>query len=320
MFIIKYKNFFIGISVVLMIASVAAVLVWGIRYGIDFTGGSITEVEFSANTSTVTATSTAPTTTPVAVASTRPEIEELKSVLSPLSTSTAETIIQPTGEKGYIIRSKHLSEGDHAKVISALSLGGKWNVTEKRFNTIGPVVGEELRNKAWVSIFAVMLAIVLFVAFVFRKVSHPVPSWQFGIITLIALFHDVVVPVGVIAALGHFTGAEVDVLFVTALLTVLGFSVHDTIVVFDRVRENLKLKVSNDFSETVGKSLQQTFVRSVNTSLTVILVLIALLILGPASIHLFSLMLLVGIIAGVYSSIFLASPLLVVAEKIRRGK
>ncbi|MBI2120896.1 MAG: protein translocase subunit SecF, partial [Parcubacteria group bacterium] len=191
---------------------------------------------------------------------------------------------------------------------------------EKRFTSIGPVIGHELRAKAWVSIMAVLLAIVLFVAFAFRKVSLPVSSSKYGLITIVALAHDIIVPTGALALLGYFSGVEADVLFVTAILTILGFSVHDTIVVFDRVRENLKLKVSENFSEVVGTSLRQTFVRSINTSLTVILVLAALLYFGPASTHNFSLILLIGIIAGTYSSVFLASPLLVLAEELQKKK
>lgn len=304
----------------LMLMSIAAIFFWGIRFGIDFTGGSIMEVQYAAKDTKIIAgeilKGSASTTQSETLSSLRPTIEEIKFVLAPVSTSTTEVIVQPTGESGYIIRSKHLSESDRIKVIAALSIDGGWTVSEKRFNTIGPTVGEELRNKAWAAIFAVMLAIVIFIAFVFRKVSRPVPSWQYGIITLIALIHDVLIPTGVLAILGRFTGDEADMLFVTALLTVLGFSVHDTIVVFDRVRENLKLRIYDNFPETVGRSLAQTFVRSINTSLTVVLVLTALLILGPGSVHLFSLMLLVGIIAGTYSSIFLASPLLVIAEKM----
>lgn len=314
MFIVKYKNIFLGISALLVAGSLAALFFFGIRFGIDFTGGSLLEVEYatlSVQTSPANASDT-----PAVLTSSRPEIGEVKDALSKAGFS--EATVQPTGEAGYILRTKSLSETEHAAMLGALSLGGEKHPIEKRFTSIGPVIGHELRAKAWVSIVAVLIAIVLFVAFAFRKVSIPVSSSKYGLITIVALVHDVIVPTGALALLGHFYGVEADVLFVTALLTILGFSVHDTIVVFDRVRENLKLKVSENFSEVVGISLRQTFVRSMNTSLTVVLVLAALLRFGPASTHNFSLILLIGIIAGTYSSVFLASPLLVLVEERQR--
>lgn len=311
MFIVKYKNIFLGISALLVAGSLAALFFFGIRFGIDFTGGSLLEVEYatlSVQTSPANASDT-----PAVLTSSRPEIGEVKDALS--KAGFAEATVQPTGEAGYILRTKSLSETEHAAILGALSLGGEKHPIEKRFTSIGPVIGHELRAKAWVSIVAVLIAIVLFVAFAFRKVSIPVSSSKYGLITIVALVHDVIVPTGALALLGHFYGVEADVLFVTAILTILGFSVHDTIVVFDRVRENLKLKVSENFSEVVGISLRQTLVRSINTSLTVVLVLAALLRFGPASTHNFSLILLIGIIAGTYSSVFLASPLLVLVEE-----
>lgn len=312
MFIVNHTKIFIGISVLLMLASVALIAIYGVRFGVDFTGGSLLEIEYS----TVSATSTQePATSP------RPGIQEIKIALVEVAPEAEGAIVQPTGETGYIIRTKLLSSENHTQVLKTLSFGGKWNVTEKRFDSVGPIVGDELQRKAWVALGAVILAIVIFIAFAFRKVSEPVPSWQYGVITLISLLHDILIPAGAIALLGRYYGAEIDVLFVTALLTILGFSVHDTIVVFDRVRENLKLKNFKTFRETVGHSLEQTFMRSINTSLTVVLVLVALLLLGPSSIFMFSLVLLVGIIAGTYSSIFLASPLLLISEKMRgKGK
>ena len=198
---------------------------------------------------------------------------------------------------------------------------GKYLATIEQQNEIGPTIGAELRSKALLSVALVMLCILLFIAFAFRKVSKPVSSWVYGLVALVTLVHDVIIPVGFFAILGHFTGASVDTLFVTAVLTVLGFSIHDTIVVFDRTRENLRLNQEHnrkeDFADTAGRSLQQTFVRSINTSLTVVFTLLVLFFLGPASTRDFALTLLVGIIAGTYSSIFLATPLLVTIERYR---
>lgn len=319
MFIVKYKKIFLGISALLVAASLFSVLFFGIRMGIDFTGGSLLEVEYGesplakVSATDASGTPTLGETTPTG----RPDVTAVKDALTKLGFSDA--VVQPTGEKGFIIRTKALSEKDHVAVLGTLSLDGK-QASEKRFTSIGPVIGNELRAKAWASILAVILAIVLFITFAFRKVSAPVASSRYGMVAIIALVHDVIVPTGALALLGHFYGVEADVLFVTALLTILGFSIHDTIVVFDRIRENLKLKVSENFSEVVGISLRQTLVRSINTSLTVVLVLSMLLYVGPASTHNFSLILLVGIIAGTYSSVFLASPLLVVVEERQKGK
>ena len=201
------------------------------------------------------------------------------------------------------------------------SLNGVHNATIVKLTEVGPTVGVELRNKAGVALALVLVAILFFIAFAFRKVSQPVSSWVYGFIALITLCFDVLVPVGFFAFLGSITGAQVDVLFVTAVLTVLGYSVHDTIVVFDRTRENLRLNKEDnrkeDFSDTAGRALNQTLVRSVNTSLTTATVLLALFFFGPESTQDFALTLLVGIIAGTYSSICLATPLLVAWERYR---
>ncbi|MCX6738693.1 MAG: protein translocase subunit SecF [Candidatus Parcubacteria bacterium] len=327
MFIIKHKYIFIGISAVLVILSFASMYVFGVRYGIDFTGGSLLEAEYSLKAPSATApiiveegVEIAPVSetavTPV-VATTLPKMSEVKEVLA--KDGINDAIVQSTGKSGYIIRTKSLSDVEHTKLLEALSFGGTQQVVEKRFTSIGPVMGSELRSKAFVAVGGVILAIMLFIAFAFRKVSVPVSSSKYGIMVVISLMHDVIIPTGALAILGHFNPSfEADILFVTALLIILGFSVHDTIVVFDRIRENLKNKISLDFEKVVGASLQQTFVRSINTSLTLILVLVMLLIFGPASTYNFALILLVGVTMGTYSSIFLASPLLVVVEEYKR--
>lgn len=297
MFVIKYKNFFLGFSVVLTAIAVAAIFIFGIKAGIDFTGGSLLEVEYSA---------------------VRPDQSVVKDQLK--NAGFADATVQQTGDKGFIIRTKSLDEKGHSVLKGAISSDAANAPAEKRFTSIGPIIGNELRAKAWVAVLSVILAIVLYIAFAFRKVSAPVSSSKYGIIAIMALLHDVLVPLGVLAFLSHYAGVEADVLFITALLTILGFSVHDTIVVFDRVRENLKLKISSDFAKTVGLSINQTLVRSINTSLTVVLVLSMLLLFGPQSTYYFSLILLIGIISGTYSSIFIASPLLVVVEEVQRKR
>ena len=205
-----------------------------------------------------------------------------------------------------------------------LSVGGASLASVAQLTEVGPTIGTELRNKALIALGLVLLCILLFIAFAFRKVSQPVSSWRYGLIALITLCFDMIVPVGFFAFLGYWVGTQVDALFVTAVLTILGYSVHDTIVVFDRTRENLQINHDRnrkeDFAETAGRALGQTLVRSTNTSLTTALVLLVLCVLGPESTRYFALTLLVGIIAGTYSSIFLATPLLVAVERWRGGK
>src|SRR3989344_9238967 len=194
-------------------------------------------------------------------------------------------------------------------------------IEERRFNSIGPTIGSELRSKALWAMLTVILAIVLYIAFAFRHVSHPISSWVYGLVAIVALVHDVLIPTGVYVALGHyFIDVQIDVLFVTAILTILGFSVHDTIVVFDRTRENLKLHSWKEFDVTVGHSIEQTFVRSINTSLTVLLVILALYFFGGETTKNFALTLAIGVTIGTYSSIFLASPLLVAIEEWQRKR
>ncbi|MEK9131515.1 MAG: protein translocase subunit SecF [Patescibacteria group bacterium] len=291
MFVVTYRKFFYGLSALLMIGSIVALSVWGLKFGIDFKGGAILEVAYT---------------------DVRPETAQVKEALAPLS--LGEYSVRTTGEKGFIIRTKTITPAEKTAIVEALSKGGV-AVTESRFDSIGPLLGAEAAKKAMTSIALVILCIVLYITFAFRAVSEPVSSWKYGLVAIFSLIHDVLVPAGVFAVLGHFQGIEVDTLFVTALLVILGFSIHDTIVVFDRVRENLRLNRREDFATTVGTSINQTFARSINTSLTVLIALLVLYFVGGESTRHFTLALLVGIVAGTYSSIFLGSPLLVTLEQ-----
>lgn len=301
MFVIKYRKLFFALSGLLVFGSIFAMFFWGFNFGIDFKGGSILEVKYSSN---------------------RPEMSQIKESVDSLG--IGDYVLQPIGDLNYIIRTKELDEAGKESLVTALSLGDKNSLTIEQFNTVGPLVGNELKNKSLIAIAFVLVGIVLFITFAFRKVSFPVPSWKYGLATIIALAHDVVVPTGIFIAWIHFSGGGIDLLFVTAILAILGYSVHDTIVVFDRVRENLKINhdsgIKENFDIVVGKSVSQTFGRSINTSLTIFLVLLALYFVGPVATKNFSFVLLVGIVAGTYSSIFLASPLLVWFEKIQNKK
>ena len=213
-----------------------------------------------------------------------------------------------------------VSEGEHADFTAVLGekLGA---VREISFSSIGPSVGRELRGQSLKAVVAVIVGISIYVAWAFRKVSEPVKSWKYGLIVLLTLFHDISIPIGLLAILGSLKGIEIDTNFIVALLVVMGFSVHDTIVIFDRIRENLMTMGKKvPFASVVDASIRETIARSVNTSFTVLLVLIAIYFLGGETTRHFSLALIIGIAAGTYSSIFLASPLLVVWGKYSQRK
>jgi preprotein translocase subunit SecF len=279
--------------------SILSLFTFKLNIGIDFKGGALTEVAYTIE---------------------RPVQEVVEANLQTLDLGSV--LIQPTGDLGYIIKSRDLNEVEHADLLKALSMGGKNTVEEKSFNSIGPSVGRELTRKAIIAIILVSLAIICFIAFAFRGVSKPVSSWRYGFIAIVTLLHDVAIPVGIFTVLSHYYGVEIDTLFVVAVLTILGLSVSDTIVIFDRIRENLKAENLNkvNFAEVVGHSLDQSYVRSISTSLTVILVLLALVFFGPSSTKYFALMLTSGMFFGTYSSIFLASPLLVLTEEWQKSQ
>lgn len=309
MFIINHKNIFFTISALFVGFSLFAIFFWGLNPSIEFTGGSIVEVTFPQG---------------------RPDISELQTALAERFQTVP--LIQPTGENGFVVRMRELAPEEHPVLLEALSHGGTKEVVEDRYNLVGPSIGEELRKKAFIAIGLVLVGIILFIAFAFRKVSQGnvlsinrgVSSWHYSVSAIIALAHDIIIPTGMFSFLGsRFISAQIDVLFVTALLAILGYSIHDTIVVFDRVRENLKknqeLKLKATFEETVGKSLMQTMGRSINTSLTTLLALLALYFLGSEATKNFALVLSVGVIVGTYSSIFLASPLLTAFARLKRN-
>ncbi|OHB00039.1 MAG: protein-export membrane protein SecF [Candidatus Zambryskibacteria bacterium RIFCSPHIGHO2_12_FULL_44_12b] len=298
--IISHRKIFFVVSALLVAASIVAMIVWGFPTGTDFTGGSILEVSY--------------------VNQDRPDISEMDTKLSELSLGSFS--LRPSGSSGLVLRTREISDTEKAKILGVFSQDGTLQVNEERFNAVGPIVGNSLKSKSYKAIIVVLVMILLFITFAFRKVSKPVSSWKYGFAAIVALAHDVIIPTGAYILLSRFTSAEIDLLFVTALLAILGFSVHDTIVVFDRVRENLQhnreTNSKETFEETVGRGLMETMTRSINTSLTVILSLVVLYFLGSEATRNFVFVLVVGIIAGVYSSIFLASPLLVVLAGKRK--
>jgi preprotein translocase subunit SecF len=279
----KYSYIFSGIIIV---TAIVGILLFGLRPGMDFLGGSLLELNISANKITS---------------------EQANEVLKSFEVNDA--VITSVGEAGLLIRTKEISEEKHQQIIIKIkeSFSG---IEETRFESLGPAIGQELKNKAISGLIFVILGIALYLTWAFRKVSKPMSSWKYGVVTILALSHDVIIPTGLFAYLGHFLGWEIDSTFITALLVILGFSVHDTIVVLDRIRERLRSHANLSFPEIINQSINETMIRSINTSLTLVLVLTALLVFGPVSLHVFVLTLLIGTVFGTYSSIFIASPLL----------
>jgi len=295
---IKYSKLMLITSGLVAVLSVFFFLKWGLNAGIDFTGGSLMELSFNKD---------------------RPQVEEVVQIFKGVQLN--DTIVQKTDNNGLIIRTNFVNEDTHQKILKEVR--DKYQtqdntIREDRFETVGPSVSQALKQRAWWAVIFVSLGIIAYVAYAFRQVSRPVASWKYGALAIVALVHDILLVVGVFAVLGHYFGTEVDVGFVVALLTVLGYSVNDTIVVYDRIRENLIRHSADNFPEVVNNGLNQTLMRSINTTAKTLLPLVALYFFGGATIHSFVLALLIGIASGAYSSIFIAAPLLVVVEKWQR--
>ncbi len=283
---IKFRKIYYIFSGVLVIGSLTALIIFGLKPGIDFIGGSITEVEFQND---------------------RPTNQLIQDKLKDLN--LGEITLQPAGEKGLILRTKEIDESTHQALKNKLFELSPF--TEKSFETVGPLIGQELTQKTWQVIVLSLLAMLIYIALAFRRVKRPISSWQYGFLSILGLVHNVLIPIGVFAVLGRYYNVEIGIPFVVALLTVVGYSINDTIVVFDRVRENLLKRASENFEETVNISVNQTFGRSINTVLTVLFTLIAIYFFGGETLKYFTLAMIIGITVGAYSSIFIASPLLV---------
>ena len=356
--IIQKRNIWLTFSTTLAVISIIALSVWGLKLGIDFTGGSLIELQF---------------TKPA------PDNQLIYQKLADLKLDSLA--VQPTGNNGILIRTVSLNEETHQEILKrinelftntsknststatstaaandaqqkqlkaalgltgpgtdkikidvsgpganllnttstvATNLSNNANFVEQRFDSIGPTIGKELEAKTIYAIIIVLIAIIVYIGYAFRKVSQPVESWKYGLSATIALAHDILIVTGMYCILSHFLGFQADSLFVTALLTILGFSVHDTIVTFDRVRENLRRHQDETFENLINRSINETIIRSFNTTLTVLLVLIATFIFGGDTIREFILTLLMGFIIGTYSSIFVASPFLLIFYKLKK--
>jgi preprotein translocase SecF subunit len=355
--IIQTRKIWLSLSAILAAIGILSLLIWGLKFSIDFTGGSLIELEFNQN---------------------RPSTQAITDKLSDLKLDSLN--IQPIGDKGILVRTVTLTEDTHQEILkkinelfsgqsstttststsntlsddqqkklkAALGIVGtgtesmKIEVTggdvdqllgttktqtqenkdkyfvEQRFDSVGPTIGKELQYKTIYAIIIVLIAIIIYIAYVFRKVSQPVESWKYGVAATIALFHDILIVIGIYSILSHFFGLQVDSLIVTAMLTILGFSVHDTIVTFDRIRENLHRHQEETFESIINRSINETITRSLNTTLTVLFVLLATYIFGGESIKHFILTLLMGFTIGTYSSIFIASPILLYFYKLKK--
>ncbi len=289
---VKHKNIFFIISALLLIPGLISLATKGLRLGIDFTGGTLMEIS-----------------SPQFNESKRSEVEK-----AIRDQGVEISSIQQSGNNSFIIRAKTIDQSKNSQVIEQLKKKYE-KVDELRFETVGPTVGAELTRNALLALGVVSLFIVLYIAWSFRSVPKPASSWRFGLTAIAALIHDALLVVGVFSILGWTMHVEVDSLFVTALLTVIGFSVHDTIVVYDRIRENLIKSKAPTFADTVNLSIWETLARSINTSTTVVLVLLTLVLFGGETIRWFVVALLVGIVSGTYSSIFNAAQLLVLWEE-----
>lgn len=290
MYIIKHRSLFFWITGIILAASLGAIAAYGLPLGLDFTGGSLMQVSYKDG---------------------RPPLSVIQEQIAPVSLGAVS--VRAVGEDAIAIRSRALTPVEHESVLSALSATA--SATELSYTSVGPALGSQFTNKALWAILAVVIVIVLYIAFAFRKVSRPVPGWGYGITVVAMLAIDIIVPTGFFAAFAHFTGAEVDSLFIVALLSLLGYCVNDIIVIFDRIREHLakneRMNNKESFEDTIGKSIDETMTRSINTALTVVLALLALIYFGADTTRNFALVMLVGVVAGTFSSICRSAPLLI---------
>jgi preprotein translocase subunit SecF len=294
--LIKHRYLYFAISLVIIIPGVLALIFWGLPLGIDFTGGSLLDVQFKSGTP--------------------PTLAQVQTIYKDFSTTAlpiANPEVQPLGSDSLSIRSREMDDATKAKIVAAMKAqyGGGQDVLIENFSQVTASVGQEVARAAAYAVIAASVAILFYIWFAFRKVSHP---FRFGVAAIIATLHDTLVVLSLGAIFGHFLGWQVDALFLTALLTVIGFSVHDDIVVFDRIRENSNIYRRVNFETVVNHSIVQTLDRSINTQLTVMITLLALVLFGGTSIRHFVVILLLGVLSGTYSSIFNASPILVVWE------
>ncbi len=287
--IVQRRYWYFGLSLLVIVPGMIALILWGLPLSIDFQSGSLLEVQFTQMTKPL-------------------NLEDIRQLYA--QRGYADSTIQASGADVVVVRSKPLTEEDQRAIIAGMQeIYGPTTILAAE--TVGPTVGAEVAQRAAMALGLAALGILGYITYAFRRVEH---AFRYGVAAIIAMLHDVLLVIGSAAILGHFVGWEVDALFLTALLTVVGFSVHDTIVVFDRIRENLLLHRRMDYETVVNHSIVQTLDRSINTQLTVMLTLLAMALFGGSTIRHFVVTLLIGVLSGTYSSIFNAAPILVVWE------
>ena len=295
--IIQSRKIFLSFAAIALAVAIYALVAWGLRLGLDFTGGSLLEVSYTNY---------------------QPSLTEVQGALS--STDLSGIVVQPTADSVLIRFQENTEEAHQAAVTGLQKLAtGKDGVEfkELQFESVGPSIGQELKQKSFNAIALALIMIILYITLTFRKVSRPVASWKFGLVAISALAYNIIFTLGAFAALGHFQGVEINTPFIAALLTIIGYDINDTIIVFDRIRENLP-KSQENFEDTVNRSVNQTLSRSINTSFTVLLALFAIFFFGGASIRDFTLAMIIGVTVGAYTSIFFASPILVMWDNFSR--
>jgi len=304
--IIQKRKIWYFVSGILVLLSIFSLMFFKLNLAIDFTGGSLLDIELTNSVNKN-----------IDLSSGNSFAKYLNENIS--NDKTGNILVQKTSDKSFTLRFKEIEQEDKNVLINNLKDKIDQNIKEMSFEAIGPVLGTELKKNTFKAIIIAFIAIVLYIAYAFRKVSYPIKSWKYGIIGIIALLHDIIITVGIFTILGVVLNIEVDMLFITALLTILGYSINDTIVIYDRIRENV-LKINDNFESVVNKSLNETMARSLNTTITTLLSLFAVFFFGGDSIKMFALALIIGITLGVYSSIFIASPLLVTLHNIESKK
>lgn len=287
--IVGKKYYFFGLSLLIIIPGLIALILWGLPLAIDFTGGSLLQIKFDSGTA--------------------PSNQQVLQIFA--QNGFPDSQVQTAGQDTLIIRSKAMDNSVEANIVAAMKKQFNTNITVQTFNSVGPAVGAEVTRQAGLAVAVAALIITLYITYAFRGVPN---AFRYGVSAVIAMLHDILVVVGIEALLGHFIHWEADSLFLTALLTVIGFSVHDTIVVYDRIRENANIYRRVPYETLVNHSIVQTLVRSINTQLTVLITLLALALFGGTTIRHFVVILLVGVFSGTYSSIFNAASILVVWE------
>jgi preprotein translocase subunit SecF len=303
MIVVRFAKFWLALGALFMVASIVSIMVFGVKLSIEFTGGSLVEFDLLGN----------------------PEVVAVRQAIEQNTDVEIASLVD--FEDGYVLRAGRMTQEQYEELSTQLSIAfdteevSKADVVDvKKFSSIGPSVGSQLARRAILAIGLSLIAIIVYVGWIFRNISYPLPSWMYSLATLISLAHDILIPTGIFAYLTHRGVTEINTLYVIAMLSILGASVNDTIVTFDRIRDNVRLYGGGDYPKIIAKSIEETWFRSMGTSLTLLIVLGSVYVYSEASIRFFSLALFLGILFGSYSSLFVASPILLILHSYRSNK